>query len=451
MLALSPDDPRRFGRVWQWLRRDTSVVLGAVVALNLLRVVSSVILTRLLAPEIFGAVGVIWSLMFVLAMISDLGFQAFVVRHGEGDDARFLDSIWTIRLIRAAVLTIVLAVIAGPVAALLGKPGLAPLIAVAAGQFLIEGFSSLSLITALRNQQLLRLSLLELAAALIQLAGSILLALLWHNAWAIVVAMLVSSVAKTWLSYAMFPDTRRQWRPDRRQAAELWGFARFVTGSSIVSMLLLQADKVVLSRLLPLDAFGLYVLAGNLAMAPLGFTSAYATRVLYPLYARIWRETPDLLRARFYAVRRKASLLYMTGAGVLIGGAPVVVAILYDARYADAARYLSLLAITPMLALGSAAANEALTASGHVRATFHAGLVRLAWLAVLGPVGFVWQGPIGLVAAVGTMEASTLVYCWWALHAVGLFDAGEELVLLGAGGAGVAAGCAASAVLLPLF
>ncbi len=455
VLAHAPDDHgpmrRHLGRLWLLLRRDTSVVLGAVLALNVLRVISSVILTRLLAPEIFGAVGVIWSIMFVLAMISDLGFQAFVVRHGEAGERRFLDAIWTIRLIRATVLTLILALLAEPIALALGKPMLAMLIAVSSAQFLIEGFSSLSLITALRDRQLLRLSMLELAVAVVQLIGSIVLALLWRNAWAIVVAMLVSGATKVWLSHAMFPGTRRRWRLDRRYAAELWAFARFVTGSSIISMLLLQTDKVVLTRLLSLDAFGLYVLAGNLAMAPMAFTSAYATRVLYPLYVRTWREQPDALRGVYYAARRRASSLYMVGAGGLIGGAPVLVAILYDDRYAGAARYLGLLAITPLLALGSAAANEALTASGYVRATFHASLVRLAWLAVAGPVGFVWLGPIGLVAAVGTVEASTLIYCWSALARIGLFNPKEELMLLGAGGIGVATGHIASTLLLPLL
>ena len=454
-LGLSPDDGRRIrGRIAAMravLQRDTSIVLGAVLALNLLRVVSSMVLTRLLAPDIFGAVGMIWSVMFVLAMVSDLGFQAFVVRHRDADERGFLDAIWTIRLIRAAVLTLVLAVLADPVSRALDKPVLAMLVAVSSLQFLIEGFSSLSLITALRDRQLLRLSLLELAVAMLQLTASIVLAVLWRDAWAIVVAMLLSGVGKVWLSYAVFPGTRRQWRIDRRRAGELWAFARFVTGSSIISMLLLQADKVVLTRLLSLDAFGLYVLAGNLAIAPMAFTSAYASRVLYPLYVQTWHDRPEALRSVFYAARRRASLLYMAGAGGLIGGAPALVAILYDDRYAGAAHYLTLLAIAPMLALGSAAANEALTASGHVRATFHASLVRLGWLGVTAPSGFLLFGPIGLIAAVGTVEIAPLVYGWSVLYRIGVFDPKEELILLGAAGIGVATGGIASGLLLPLL
>lgn len=433
------------------LLRDTSVVVGAVVALNLLRVISSVILTRLLAPEIFGAVGVIGSVAFVIAMISDLGFQAFVVRHRDGDDPRFLDTIWTIRLIRGAALTAALVALAGPIAAALGKPGLTALIAVSAAFFLIEGVSSLSLLTALRRGLLLRLSAMELAVAVVQLLVSVALAVLWRDVWSMVVAQLVGSAVKAWLSYAVFPGTRRHWRFDRAYGAELWGFARFVTGSSIISMVLIQADKVVLARLLPLDALGLYILAGNLALAPLAFTNAYASRVLYPLYARVWRERPDDLPATYYAARRRASLLYMVGTGGLIGVAPLLVAILYDDRYAGAATYLRLLAITPFFALAAIAANEALTASGHVRATFRASMVKLAWLAVAAPAGFLWLGPIGLVAAVGATELAGAAYGWFALYRIGLLDPREEALLLAAGAAGAALGFLANAKLGGLF
>lgn len=428
------------------LFRDTGIVVASVVMLNLLRVVSSVILTRLLAPEVFGIVGIIASIAFIVAMISDLGFQAFVVRHKDGDDPRFLDVIWTIRLLRAAALTLALVVLAAPIAVGLGKPELTGLIALSASFFLIEGVSSLSLLTALRTGLLLRLSMMELALAVVQLALSIGLALVWRNAWAIVGATLIVSMLKSWASYAIFPGARRSLRFDRQRAAELWRFARFVTGASIVSMTLVQADKIVLARLLPLDALGLYILAGNLALAPLSFVTAYASRVLYPLYARTWRESPEQLAGIFYAGRRRGSLLYMVGAGGLIGVAPLLVAALYDDRYAQAATYLRLLAITPLFALASAAANEALTASGRVNATFRASLVKLLWLAVAAPAGLVWFGPIGLVAAVGATEATAACYGWFMLSRIGLLKVPEEAALLAAGATGAVIGLLANAI-----
>jgi lipopolysaccharide exporter len=434
-----------------YLLRDTNIVICTVVATNLLRMISGMVLTRLLVPEVFGIVGLIGSISYILTMLSDLGFQAFVIRHKDGNTPYFLDVIWTVRLLRATALCVILILLSEPIAMLLGNPGIWPAITVSAVLFLIEGASSLSVITALRDRQLGRLSTLDIIGVVTQVAASVVLALVWRNYWAIIWAILISNTVRTILSYVLFPGSRRRFRLNRQYSDELWRFARFITGSSIITMLLMQSDKIVLARLLPLDMLGLYMLAGNLALAPMAFTYAYASRVLYPAYAHVWRENPDDLKRVYYAKRWKISMLYMLAAGGLIGVGPLIVAILYDPRYAGAAVYLRWLAITPLLGLATCSANEALTASGRVHVTFHANIAKLAWLAAFGPASFMLWGPIGLVACVGTLETPTLIYSWVQLHRFGLFDPRNEMILAALGGFGIGLGYGVSAILVPLI
>lgn len=438
-------------RLLEIAQRDTNVVVIFVVINNLLRAVSSVILTRLLVPEVFGIAGVIGSISFTVAMASDLGFQAFVVRHADGDNRRFLDTVWTISLLRSAFLTVLLMALAEPIALLFDKPELAPIIFVSSLTFIIEGVASLSLLTALRNRQILRLSLLEAAVVVIQIVFAATLAYFWRNYWAILVAMLISSAFKALLSYTMFPDSARRFAWEPRFAKDLWKFARFVTGSSLISLVLAQSDKLLLARLMPLDDFGLYILAGNLASAPLAFTGAYASRVLYPTYSQLFREGADNLRAQFYAKRWMPSLLFTFAAGGLIGSAPLVITILYDPRYANAAIYLQILAISPMLALASNAANEALTATGRIRATFEASVAKLIWLVIAAPIGFYYGGPIGLVLAVAMMEVAALALKWWQMHRASLLDIRQELIFLAAGGAGILIGTIGDQIIRGFF
>ncbi|MFT3967650.1 MAG: oligosaccharide flippase family protein [Sphingobium sp.] len=430
--------------------RDTNIVVLFVILNNMLRAVSSIVLTRLLMPEVFGISGILASITFTAAMVSDLGFQAFVVRHEDGDRPRFLDTVWTISLIRSAALSLLLVALAEPIALLLDKPELAPLIAAYSLTFAIEGVASLTLLTALRNRMILRLSLLELAVAVVQILLSALFAYLWRTPWAIIVALLGSSALKSLLSYAMFADSARRLAFDRRYARDLWRFARFVTGSSIITLLLVQCDKLVFARFMPLDEFGFYILAGNLASAPLAFTTAYASRVLYPSYSQLWRDGCADLRAQFYARRRLPSLLYSLATGGLIGCAPLVIAILYDPRYADAGLYLRILAIMPLFALPSNAANEALTATGRIRATFEASVVKLLWLGLMGPAAFLSEGIFGLVVVVALMEAPALLFKWVLMHRAGLLDLRQEMLFAGAAVAGMAAGAAGDFLLRPL-
>lgn len=444
------DGTARFGAAFRRLAmRDTNVVIVTVLVANILRMVSTILLTRLLTPEAFGIAGIIGVTVYVLSMLSDLGFQAFVVRHPDGDKQEFRDVIWTIRLVRSVVLTLLMILVSEPLARGMGKPELGPALAASAFLFLIDGCSALSVITALRNRLILRLSMMETLASVIQLVVAVALAVVWRSYWAIVVAPLAGSAVKSVFSYVFFTDARYRLRFERKYARDLWKFARFVTGSSMISLLITQCDKIVLAPLFSLDMLGYYMLASNLALAPLALTGAYASRVLYPVYARIWRECPHELAAVFYSGRRRMSFLYMLAAGALIGMAPLIVEVLYDDRYRDAAMFLRLLAISPLLALSSSSANEVLTATGRVHVTFHANLAKLAWLAIALPVAFLSFGIIGLVAVVGSMETPTLLYSWWQLRRAGLLRLTEELAFMSAGGAGIIAGLMINAGFLP--
>ncbi len=449
--TLPPEPRSRLHAMRDIMLRDTNVVVISVVLANLLRAFSSVVLTRLLAPEMFGISGVISSIIFAFGMISDLGFQAFVVRHADGEKPRFLDTIWTMAVLRSLVLTCAVFLLAPVMAGVFGKPELTPLIAVASLTFLLEGVASLSLLTALRHRQVLRLSLLELSVLLLQILLSFALAYVWRSYWAILISMLIGSAFKSLLSYLLFPNSLRKPAFDRQYIRELWGFARFVTGSSIITLLLLQSDKLALGRLMSLDDFGFYVLAGNLASAPLAFTTAYASRVLFPAYSQAWRDGAENLRALFYARRRLPSLLYSFAAGGLIGSAPLIIAILYDPRYATSAIYLQILAITPLFALASNSGNEALTATGHIRITFQANLAKLAWFCIAGPTAYALGGIVGLVIAVGLMEIPAVILKWIRMHHLQLLDLRQELIFLMVGIGGIIIGTLGDRLIRPFI
>ena len=445
-----PSVPSLAQRVQDLARRDTNVVVMSAVLANFLRAFSSVVLTRLLAPEIFGMSGVIAAILFAFGMVSDLGFQVFVVRHPDGDKPHFLDTIWTMAVLRSIVLTCAAFAAAPTLAGLFGKPELAPLIEVSAFIFLIDGTASLTLLTALRNRLVLRLSALELAALVVQILLSFVLAYFWRSYWAILVSMLTGSAVKNLLSYLLFPNSIRKFAFDREYIRELWGFARFVTGSSIITLLLLQSDKFALGRLMSLDHFGFYILASNLAAAPLAFTTAYASRVLFPAYSQAWRDGEKDLRSLFYAKRRLPSLIYCFAAGGLIGCAPLVIAVLYNPSYETSAIYLQILAIAPLFALASYSGNETLTATGHIQVTFQANLAKLAWFCITGPAGYKLGGVLGLVIAVGLMEIPPVILKWTQMHRLKLLDLRQELFFLAAGGAGIVVGAVADRVIRPL-
>ena len=448
MTAERIERPGLTARGWRLLGSRSGVMAITTGGNLVVRVASSVVLTRLLSPDAFGIVGIISAVFFAVFMLTDLGFQSYVTRHADGDDRHFRDVIWPIHAGRGVAITLIAIGLAPIVAHVLRKPELAWPLAIASFTLLLNGLASLSLVTALREDRARRLSWLELGLAAFQAAASIALALVLRSFWAIVAAMLLQALLRLVLSYALFPGSASRPARDRAISREFLAFSRVVVTSSAVSLAMSQTDKLVLARLFTLAQFGLYAIAVNLASAPAAFADGYVHRVVFPALARTWQLDRGAIPGVFYRMRRTVTLLYAFGSGGLIGGAGLLVAILYDPRYQFAASYLSLLAIGTAFRMPNVAAAELMAAMGEINVTLRANLARLGWLAIAGVAGYLALGPIGLVAAVGTVELAPYLYSCAVLRRAGVLDLREEgaFLLALAAGAGLGYLIAATAL-----
>jgi len=435
-------EPKRAwpGRLVSVVRTRTGVLALTTTGNLVVRTGSSMLLTRLLAPVEFGIVGIISSVFFAVAMVTDLGFQDFLIRHARTEERHFRDVIWTIHARRGILVFAAVALASPLIAAAFDKPVVALPLAVASLTFAINGVTSLSLMTAPRHDRARELSLLEFALQLFQTIICLLLALWWRNAWSIIAAMVIQSVLRAVLSYRLFPDSAQRPARDRAIGREFFAFSRFVMMSSAVALVIGQSDKIVLGRIFTLGQFGLYAIALTIATAPVAFADSYINRIVFPICAKTWRDAATGLGPTYYRVRRAPAALYAFACGGLMGGASLLIALLYDPRYAAASIFVSLLMIGTALRLPNTAAAQLLVAVGQVRKTMDLTILRLAWVVVAMPIGFIWMGPIGVVAAIGLMEVPAMLYCWILLRRVGVLDLKEELTFLALVGAGAAVG-----------
>lgn len=427
-------------------------VLGLTTVGNLVvRTGSSMLLTRLLSPPEFGIVGIITSVFFAVALVTDLGFQDFLVRHEHTEDRHFRDVIWTIHAKRGLAVFVAVAVASPLIAWVFGKPVVAVPLAVASLIFVFNGVSSLSLMTALRHDKARELSLLEFFMQLFQTCACLLLALWWRNAWSIIAAMLLQSGLRAVLSYRLFPNSAQRPARDPAISREFLVFSRFVMASSALALVIGQSDKLVLGRIFTLGEFGLYAIALTIASAPVTFAESYVNRIVFPICTQAWRAGRGDLSRVYYEVRRLPVSLYAFACGGLIGSARLLVAVLYDHRYAPASTFISLLMIGTALRLPNVAVAQLMVAVGQVQKTIHITVVRLLWVLITIPLGLALFGPIGVVAAIGLMEVPAMLYSWLFLGRLKVLRVAPELGFLGLVAAGAAVGWLSSNEILYFF
>lgn len=417
------------------------MLIAFTAATILLRLGGNIVLTRLLDPQAFGVVGVIISVMIVLAMLSDLGVFDFVIRHRKGADRRFLDVIWTIRLGQSGLQSAAMLAGAWPIAMFLAKPELAIPIAATAPLFLLNALCPMSLLLAQREGRVRATCAVELIALIIQIGANLLLTMLIPDYRALVIGLYVGAMARIALTHMIIGGgSSLAW--DRGLAREFLGFSRWIMASTVVTLLITQSDKILFARLFTVADFGVYMLPANLALAVQPFGRNYVERYFFPLVSRIWNETPAALGGVFYAARARLYLLLFAGLGFGIGFAPALFRLLFDHRYEYGWIYLSVLLLRMALDLDSFTNIQTVLAMGRTSPMLRANLIRLLMFALGVALLFRPLGPLALPLALTVAELGALIYSILLLRTAGLFRVEIHMLFYGMllGGGVVGAG-----------
>lgn len=391
--------------------------LGGHAVSQIIRLGSNLILTRLLLPEAFGMLAIVIVLMVGFALFSDLGIGQNIVRSPRGDEPIFLDTAWSVQILRGAVIwaMALLAAAALPLAAGLGwvkagtvyaDPALPRVIAVYSLTLLISGFASTKVATARRHMKLRPIIKLELVSQVLALVVIVPIAWWTHSIWALVAGSLVACIASTVLGHVVLPGhpNRLAWDPSAVQ--DLVGFGKWVFLSSILGFLVLNGDRLLLSGMVDAQTMGLYAIAFLLINAVQNVMTMATGNIVFPALSEVVRDRPHDLAATSNKFQRLGDLYLMTVCGFLIPTASLIVDLLYDARYQAAGPMLMLLAIGT-IGWRYQIIDQCYVALGKPQLVTAINLMRLLVLYVGLPIGFHYYQFVGaLVAIVASQFAS---------------------------------------------
>ncbi|MCW1955163.1 MAG: oligosaccharide flippase family protein, partial [Roseobacter sp.] len=160
-----------------------------------MRLLSNLVLTRLLFPEAFGLMALITVFLMGLNMFSDVGVSPSILQSKRGDERDFLDTAWTIQALRGGLLWLVACLLAWPAALLYELPELVYMLPVAALTLVISGFNTTRYLEANRHLRLGRVTAIDMASQLIGVISAIVLAYLLHSVWALILSGIISALA----------------------------------------------------------------------------------------------------------------------------------------------------------------------------------------------------------------------------------------------------------------
>lgn len=243
------------------------------------------IVARLLGPEAFGIMGIALIVRSFLYTISQTGIN-YALIHKKEDISTFLNTAWTITIIRNGILFILIILIAPFAASFFDEPRAKPVIMTVGSVLLLDGIMNIGIVYFQKELEYHKEFIFQISAVLVNIIVVITLAIILQNVWALVFALLAEAFTKLILSYIMQPFRPRiEFKKDK--AKELLNYGIWILLSGILGFIILESGNIIVGNLIGVVAIGLYQMASKIANLVVTQISHVIARVTIPTYAKI--------------------------------------------------------------------------------------------------------------------------------------------------------------------
>jgi O-antigen/teichoic acid export membrane protein len=312
-----------------------------------LRIVNSLVLTRLLLPAAFGELTLVATLITGATMLTDIGLAPSVIQSKRGDDPAFLNTVWTMQTLRGAILWLITVFVAYPVSLFYRDQTLLYILPALALTVILSGMYSTNLLTLSRHMGVRKIFLIDISTQVVQLMVTIGCALRWPSVWALVIGNIASNFYKLILSHngRLVPGVRNRFLWDRGAVEEIFHFAKWIFIGTAFYFFAMQSDKLILGKLVSFTLLGVYGIAYNLSDLPRSIINQFSYKVGYPFIAKIIDLPRSEFRTRFLRYRLFTLLAGGALLSVLVVFGDLLVTTLYPPAFHQAAWMVQILAL----------------------------------------------------------------------------------------------------------
>ncbi|MDR6788480.1 O-antigen/teichoic acid export membrane protein [Sphingomonas sp. BE138] len=376
-----------------------------------LRFVTNLVLTRILAPDLFGIMILLTSLRVGIELFTDIGIGQNVISSRNATDPRFYNTAWTLQVLRGFALCLITFLLLPVIGRFYGDPTLHRLLPFITAFFVLTGCTSIGLPLAIKELALHRTARFEVISTLLGSTALITVSWLFPTIWGLMAGNILASVMPTTFSYFIKPGLKHRLMIDWGYAREIIGFGKWVFVSSIVFFLAANFDRLILTKYVSFAVLGVYGVARSLADVFAQFSVKLGAEIVFPTVAAASVRGVELQRK--LAHRRfqfqAAALVAIAG---FIALSDVVIQ-MYDWRYHDAAQLLPWVSLAAWLMILSTLNENLMLGLGKPHYSAFGSVAKLAGLIVFLPLGLTHYGIVA--AAVATVAAEAMRYLCLAI------------------------------------
>jgi PST family polysaccharide transporter len=373
------------GLAWTGAAKSFAQIVGVVVTLAL---------ARLLTPEDFGLIAMVAVITGFLSVVGDMGFSASLIQKKELEE-RHRSSVFWLSVCLGVAIAGSLALGAGWIATVYRDPRLAPLIQVLGLGFVIGPLGGVQSAMLSRELRFRSLALADAVSALAGSAVALTLSLFGYGVWALCAQSLATTAALAAMNVVLY-----RWRPrfsfESKAISELSRFSANLFGHSLIVFWSGKFDDFLIGRMLGARPLGLYSRAYSTMMMPVTEIGGVLSRVMFPAFSQATEDKAELRRTYLDIVATIGFLTFPVMFVLAVLSKPFI-SLLFGPQWLGASTVLSIYSVVGASQAIASTTTWLYTSQGRTDLLFRWSLAAGVSIILAIAIG-VWLGSIETVA-----------------------------------------------------
>ncbi len=360
---------------------------------KLLVLLATAILARLLSHEDFGVAGYALVMIGLLDVFTGVGVAPALIYHR--DKPRVADTAFVLSVISGCVLFAVGWCVAPAAAFFFRDPRATSVTRVLALTFPIAALAEIHDARLSKGLHFARKFIPDITKASVKGFSVVAFALGGFGAWSLIFGQLAGTVAFAIACWMVHP-WRPSWRFDTKAAKALTSYGVNIVAVNALGVLLLNSDYLLIGRYLGAAALGVYTMAFRLPELLIKQFSQTVSRVLFPTYSAVRKNSTDLKQTFVDTTRLVVLVTLPIGVGLALVARPLVI-VIFSEKWIEAVPVLRLVALYMLMRSLTFNTGDVYKAQGRPRVLLQLSTLRLC---VLIPALFWATTRVGSLTAI---------------------------------------------------
>lgn len=301
------------GVIWSFLNQGGNQILSLIVTF---------ILARLLTPEEFGTIGMIIVFTGFAGIFVDFGFSTALIQKLEITQ-KDINTVYFINLASGFLLSLLFFFLAPLIAEFYEKPILTILTRSLSPIFLISAISGVNRALTIKNLNFKLHTIISLICLIISSLTAIIMAYNGYGVWSILIKMVVDQLVNTIL-YLIFSPFNQKPVFNKESFKSLFKVGSYVAGDTFINYWSRNADNLLIGKFLGDGSLGIYTKAYAVMLLPLRNISRVIGNVMFPSFSRLQNDINQIKGIYLKATKLIAFITFPMMAGLALLAEPFV-------------------------------------------------------------------------------------------------------------------------------